>query len=188
LFANNVAALEITGKGIKAGLNMATIGGDDANSDAEIRLGLVLGAYVTMVIMNQFILQPEIYFSQKGYSFSGSSGSFKFEGCQTYNYLTIPILFMFALQQNLNLFAGPSIGFFLNGESESTFDGNTTKNDIDTENINTLEVALIFGAAYVMGQIIFDARYSFGLTNVWDQKNFEITNNVFQLMIGWQLN
>jgi len=102
-FTSTVSAIEMTGKGIKAGLNMATIAGDDVPDDAEMKLGFAVGAYVAFALTNQITLQPEIFFSQKGFALDGKIGGTKFETSTVLNYIEIPILFMFMVQENINV-------------------------------------------------------------------------------------
>ena len=110
---------------------------------------------------------------------------------------------VFSLNKNLNIFAGPYLDIYLNGESESKTEGEvrvyngyewTTSNldesdteDIESKDINSPGFGLIIGAEYIMEQFSFGARYSLGLSNIPDENNVEFKHSVIQFLVGYYL-
>jgi len=197
----------VFGQGIKGGLHLANASGDEAE-DAESRIGFAIGGFLTLSLSDQFSLRPEVYYSSKGlkikveesessndyeYSFSGESTLFL-------NYVDIPILGVFAVSKNFNLFGGPYLDVFLNGEAKSESEGyyryllnnewvredlsGSESEDIESDEINSPGYGLVFGAEYVLGNISLDVRYSVGLSNIPDEDEIDLKHKVIQFMVG----
>ncbi len=68
MFSTAVFAQRITAKGIKGGLNIATITGDDIEG-FDSKMGFVFGGFLTYEVNETFSFQPEVLFSRKGTKF-----------------------------------------------------------------------------------------------------------------------
>jgi hypothetical protein len=70
--------------GVKGGLNVANIGGEDVD-DNKAKLGFHLGGFIGVSVAENFSIQPEVVFSLQGV---------KFDDDQKLNlsYLNIPVL------------------------------------------------------------------------------------------------
>ncbi|MCH7732529.1 MAG: PorT family protein [Candidatus Marinimicrobia bacterium] len=189
--ATNVSAQGITGKGVKVGLNLANVAGDDVE-DANSKIGFAVGGYLTYEINEKLSIQPEVMFSQKGYKieekldFFGVTMSMK--GTIGLNYLDVNPLVVYSLNENLRVLAGPSFGLFLNGKSkiELDIDGESEEEeeDIESDDLNGMDFGLIIGAGYNLGIVEVEARYSLGLKNAYDE-DIDMKNNVFQIVVGY---
>lgn len=112
--APNSSAQGIVAKGFKGGLNLANVRGEGFE-DADSRVGFAIGGFVTYSVNKQFSLRPEIYYTTKGCKLKvkGSESdvdseiSYSIAGSFSLNYLEIPALGVFAVNKNINLFAGP---------------------------------------------------------------------------------
>ncbi len=172
------------GLGIKGGLNFAN---QDYESDGlsvspDGRTGLHFGAFLVLNLSDNIGLQPELLYSQKGIKFE--SGGFNIE--ENFNYIDLPILLRYNINEMISLHAGPQLSFLLSAEDQ---DGN----DFDDE-VSGTDLALSFG-----GQIDLPAgfvgglRYNLGLSDIYDgpeDPSFsspEIRNRVFQIYVGWKL-
>ncbi len=194
LLSSIVSAQGIVGKGVKAGLNFATMRGDDVD-EAKMKMGLAFGGYMTYALNTNFAIQPEIFYSMKGFKVEDEDEGLTIKGTTSLNYLEIPILAVYSLQKDIKIFAGPSIGFFMNGKTKMEMKGEfmgvsfdeEDSEDIDSDEVNSPEFALVLGGTYSFGTISLDARYSLGLTNVPDDADddFEMKNSVIQLILGY---
>ena len=204
---NNVSAQKI---GFKGGLNLANVSGDDID-DTELRNGFAIGGFLVMDLNGQFFIRPEIYYTSKGFAMSmeesESTGDYEIsysgESSISLNYLEVPVLGVFAVTKNFNLFAGPYLDIFLNGKRTTESEGyyryllnnewitqdlsGSDSEDIKSDEINTPGLGLLFGAEYVIGQFSFDVRYSMGLTNIPDEDDVEVKHQVIQFMVGFYL-
>ena len=62
--SDNQGEMELTG-GVKAGINIANVSGDDVEN-ADSKLGLIGGGFLTYKISDMFAIQPELLFTMKG--------------------------------------------------------------------------------------------------------------------------
>ena len=182
LISSAVYAQGITAKGIKGGINIATFTGDDVE-DAESKIGLVFGGFVSYAVNETFCIQPEVLFTMKGVKFSGQG----YDVIQSLNYIEIPILakLNIAMDGNAqpNLFFGPAIG--LNLSATYKFESDFGDDDGDLEDVSPMDFGIVFGGGVEFGKILIDARYDMGLTSIDDSsENFKVKNSVISIMLG----
>ena len=121
-FSPAVFAQGITAKGVKGGLNIATLTGDDVE-DAKSKIGFAFGGFLTYEVNEMFSLQPELLFTMKGSKYDeedtetdedGWQSYYKYEGSWNLNYLEIPVLakLKIPMEGNIkpNVFMGPALG------------------------------------------------------------------------------
>jgi len=187
----------LTGFGAKVGLNLANIGGSDVTkdhlgADPDMKLGFALGGFATFDFGLPVLIRPEVLFSQKGYKIDVSEDFFgetlSLKGADGLNYLDINLLAIYPINDQISVFAGPSLGLFLSGKSEATVKigsvSETTEEDIKSEDMNGMDFGLIIGGGYNLGMVNVEARYSLGLKKAIDE-DFDAKNNVIQVMIGY---
>ncbi|MBL7074740.1 PorT family protein [candidate division KSB1 bacterium] len=196
LLSNSTLAQGIF-KGVKVCMNLASVRGDSVeNTNTYHKLGLAIGGYLTFKINEKFAVQPEFLYSMKGHKFEEGVPGIYMKVITSTNYIEIPILGLYSIQDDAKLFAGPSFGFYLNGEVEvemsvesSFFFFDTTfTEDIKSDDVYTPDFGLIFGGSLTEGKITVELRYYLGLKNVFKEKNGEppdIKNTVIQLMVGY---
>jgi hypothetical protein len=177
-------------KGLKAGLNLASYGGDNTGYDYSTKVGYAIGCFATYGINEQFSLQPELLLTVKG-SQIDYNDYFELSGSTNLTYLEIPVLMRFHFsrtsEMSPNFFAGPALGFNIGATYDYDINGNNMSGDI--EDMNPIEFSMIFGAGIDTRQITFDVRYDMGLTtNIDPDDNIDIFNNVVSFMIGYKLN
>ncbi len=176
--------------GPKAGINLATIGGDDAPDDVKSIVGFQFGAAAEISVNEMISVQPELLYFQKGAKAEGSEEIYgttiEYTSTQMLNYFEIPLLLKlkFGAEDGPRFFAtvGPSFGFGLGGkwETETTVNGETEKDDgdIDFEDdkIKKLDLGASIGAgaefAAGPGNFFVDVRYLLGLTTT-DDSDFD---------------
>ncbi|MCB9070111.1 MAG: PorT family protein [Calditrichae bacterium] len=83
-------------KGVKAGLNIATIGGDDI-SDVDSRTGFAAGLFGEIGIDKMFAIQPEVYYSMQGAKSKEDINGTTVDVTMKLDYIQIPVLFKFII-------------------------------------------------------------------------------------------
>ena len=187
LFASSftiVFSQKVSG-GLRLGMNIAnqtsTLNGLSFSADSKI--GLMAGAYLTIMTSDKFGIQPELVYSQYGSSatINGRSAS------NNFNYLSLPVIIRYNVAEKLNLHAGPQLGMLLSATQTS---GASSMDLIDQANGFDFGVAL--GLGVDLGDFNLGARYYAGLSNI--EKNsstqgptVKTTNSTIQLFIGYRL-
>jgi hypothetical protein len=162
-----------TNFGVKAGYNAASVEISDG-PDYDSKSGLHIGGLAHIHISEHFALQPELVFSCQG----GESGNVKLK----LNYLNLPILAQYMVNNGFRLQTGPQIGFLISAEEKV---GNIEV-DID-DSFNSVDISWVFGAGYIFSSGIgIDARYNLGLTDIADASNVDAKNRVFQVGLFYQ--
>jgi hypothetical protein len=183
--------------GVRGGINLANIAFEDEDYlgiEPERRLSLDFGLLFNIGISENFSIQPEIHYMQKGYRSEFEEMIFQ-ETVSTdqnvlINYLEIPVLAKVGLGNEtvqLMINAGPSLGYALNGRTEIEIDAFGMKEkeeeyidlgDEENEDFNRLDFSLLFGAGIGFNTgpatIFVDARYLLGLTDLDDSGDEDI--------------
>ncbi|OEJ98448.1 hypothetical protein A8C32_04330 [Flavivirga aquatica] len=180
--------------GVKAGVNFASIGGDQT-SGLDGKTGLHVGGVAEIMFSDKLSLQPELLFSTQGSKFEFDDEFEKEETKTKLNYLNLPVIVKYYVTEGLSIEGGPQIGFLLSAESEYEY---TDKEDSEfnekettdiKKNVSGLDLGLGFGLGYKLeGGLNFAARYNLGLSNINDfddSDDFKQQNNVFQVSVGF---
>ncbi|MHA6280910.1 porin family protein [Salinimicrobium sp. CAU 1759] len=155
--------------GAKAGVNFATLSGDDVD-DADSRTGFHLGLIGEIMLTDRFAVQPEVLYSAQGAE--GDGATWKLD------YVAVPVMAKYFVTNGLSLEAGPQFSF--NTTSEVEGEGETV--DIDAE---SMDIGLGLGLGYQFMQSIFvQARYNMGFSDVVE--DLDAKNSVFQLSLGYK--
>jgi len=174
------AEIALTAKGVKLGLNIASISGADAPDDVESAVGLALGGFGTFTVNEAFALQPEVFYSQKG----AAQGDMSFN----LSYLDIPLLAKWtpAVQGEIkpSLYAGPSIGILLSANASMDGDSMDMK-----DTTSGLDLGLVLGAGgdmVVNGmKLTGDLRYDMGLSTLDKDGKGKTYNSVISILVGY---
>jgi hypothetical protein len=171
-------------KGIKAGLNFATVGGSDVPSSTSSITQFTGGVFIQLGLPLGIVIQPEALYSVQGAVASDNGAT----ATGTYSYLDIPVLIKYNLPLpvlKLGIFAGPSLGILLSANNETQHGGQTINTDIKSYMPGT-DLGVVFGAGAelpVIGLTV-DARYNLGLTSLDNVGNANVFNRVFSIMVG----
>jgi hypothetical protein len=165
--------------GVKIGLNYSNYHTSDDISDVtDPLLRFNAGVFADFELSDRIVLHPELLYSAKGLAVLDDVDGYDYQQ----NYLDIPILFSYRINDELSFNIGPEIGFLL---SAKVTDGTNTE-DIK-EFMEGMEYGLDFGFSYriPMG-LVFDARYDLGLSNIFkDFSDDDIYNRVFQFSVAY---
>ncbi len=107
--------------GIVVGGNITnTVSAYNSNYSTDPLLGFNGGLTFDVPIIYPVSFNPEVLFSQKGYTASTTSGNFT----QRTNYIDIPLLAKFKLGPVVNFYIGPQLAFLLS--TKNTYDNGFT--------------------------------------------------------------
>lgn len=140
--------------GAKAGLNLATVTGNDYN-DAAFHPSFHVGATANFLVNENFTVQPEVLYSGKGVK----DGSF---GTVNLGYINVPVLLQYKTPSGFFLETGPQIGFLISAKRKN----NGANADIKNE-LKSTDYAWVGGLGYksTMG-IGASARFDYGFANI----------------------
>ena len=168
--------------GGRAGINLGNVdfSGDGLTIETDSKVGLAIAFLADIGITENFSVQPELHFLQKGYKveFGGE------EGKATLNYIEIPVnaKYSFGEPESVGGFvmAGPSIGFGTNYKAE--IDGEEEESgSFDEGGLKATEFSLNLGGGVTIpaapGTVVIDVRYLLGLSDIDDEDDeLEVKN------------
>ncbi len=163
---SNVNAQE-TSFGVKAGVNFASLGGDDSDG-LDGLTSFHVGGVAVIGVSEKFAVQPEVVYSSQGASFDG-------EDLQL-DYINVPVLAKFYVAEGFSIEAGPQIGFLMSADA----DGEDVK-----DFFKSTDFSGAIGLGYKMETgLNFAARYNLGLGSI-GENDVDWKNNVIQLSVGY---
>ena len=174
--------------GLKAGVNISNLSGDDAGSP-DSKTGFAFGGFFMYQFSPMFAIQPEAYYSMKGATdkmdFQGTTVDLTY----TLDYIEIPVLFKFLIPIQGSgvrpaIFAGPFLGINTTAKVKAEYDGQSQEEDI--EDTKSTEFGLQFGGGIGFpvgkGELGVDIRYILGLSTVDDSADeADVKNNVINV-------
>jgi hypothetical protein len=173
-------SIGLTSKGVRSSLNLSSATGADAVG-AKTMVGFGAGAFATYTFVPGFAIQPEIWYTMKGFKFDwlGEETELKF------TYVEVPLLAKVSVplqgQIKPNVFAGPSFAYLLTAEW-----GNLDF----SEEVKSTDFGLTFGAGVDHGVgsalLSLDVRYTFSLDSYDDTEDAEEWKHTnLQLVLGY---
>lgn len=160
---------------IKGGVNYSrSYTGSQGNG---VIFGMSLGATIEKKINNNFGLQGELLFNQKGVETVLRITNPASIVENNLGYIDIPILIQFKILKNLTFQAGPQFGITV--LEDSTIEGEEV--DLD---INTLNYGLVGGFEInLYKQLFMQLRYEYGLNKI--DKNDVLKFSVISFHLGY---
>jgi len=183
--------------GLKGGVNLADITGDEVDS-FDGRTCFHFGVMAEFSISDSFSFQPELLYSCQGSDYSESFESidtgFKsinadtYEGTIKVDYLNIPLMAKYYVGENFSLEAGPQVGFLLSAKNEYNYPGDSGEEDIK-DYVKGIDFGVNFGLGFKLESgANFGARYNLGLSDNNDDPdlaNATYKNSVIQFSLGY---
>ena len=159
----------------KVGINLASMTDYD---DSKMKVGLVAGVEAAYQLSDALAVSAGLNYSMQGVKGDGDA-KIKTE------YINIPILANYYVAPGLAIKAGVQPGFLM---SCKTDDG---ENDVDAKDFaEKFDLSIPVGVSYEISDFVIDARYNFGLTNIWkdDYKKLlgDAKNSVISLTVGYK--
>lgn len=182
LIAFSFASKAQTRLGFKGGVNFANV--TISSSGFSISPGSITSFHVGGVLesrlSDRIVVQPNLLFSQKGYSAEVSGFS---STKATLNYLELPVNFLYEASDYFTIGGGPYLGYALSGKSVS----NGVSTDVefgDGGQMKRADFGLNLTAGYeILDGLIISANYSFGLANISNEANSTAKNKVIGISI-----
>jgi long-subunit fatty acid transport protein len=188
----NVNAQEVK-FGVKAGLNLASISGDDTE-DLDGRTSFHFGGIAEIKLSDKFSFQPELLYSAQGAKSSYEDQFEKEEATIKLDYINLPLMAKYYVAEGFSIEAGPQIGFLMNSEADYDYidkeDPEFSESGTEDlkDEIKGIDFGFNLGFGYKLeGGLNFGARYNLGLSDLWDVDNGGIKNqnSVIQISIGY---
>ena len=164
----------------KVGVNIANI--TDAD-DADPRIGLAAGAEFEYGLTDNIGLSAGVL-----YSMQGVKTIIVDDDCTSkLDYLNVPILANFYVAKGFAVKLGVQPGFKLSSKAKVKVSGASVEvdaNDIEGVNVKSIDLSIPVGVSYQYQNIVFDARYNWGVTNIVEDSDSK--HSVFQITVGYK--
>jgi len=180
--------------GIKGGVNFASILNENI-SGVKGRTSFNAGFVAEIETSSSTAFQVELVYSGQGFKYEGGTIEGELIPKDTYklDYLNIPLVFKYYINDEFSFEVGPQVGFLLSAKT-------------DVEGINVKDFFtdasfdLLFGFGYKFDNgFNVNARYNLGLTDIWKGPtynpgnpyyyyNYGKVNGVVQLTLGYYFN
>ena len=157
----------------KVGVNIANI--TDVN-DADPRIGLAAGAEFEYGLTDNIGLSAGVLYSMQGVKASEESVDCTLK----LDYLNVPILANFYIAKGFAVKLGVQPGFKLS--SKAKFKGSGGSKEVDVDGFKSVDLSIPVGLSYQYQNIVFDARYNWGVTNLVEDSDSK--HSVFQITVG----
>ena len=188
VFAFGFANAQETKFGVKGGLNVANLTGDE-DEDNSSKVGFHVGGFVEIKVSDKFSVQPELLFSTQGTQAEYSESGVSFKSKINLSYLNIPVMAKYYVAEGFSLEAGPQIGFLTSAKYKIESEGNEVEAD-GKDDFESVDFGVNFGAGYDFTEnLSVGLRYNLGLSNVYKTEagdDFKNSNNVFSVSLGYK--
>lgn len=179
MFLYQTGKAQETRFGVKGGFNYSTIVGD-LTTGLKFRFSGHGGIFVEIDFSEKFKLQPELLYSSQGFQFSTDLAAIQNGGAVgddndfrtnvQLNFITVPILGKFALNDKLDVEFGPQFGFLVNQVTK--FKDLDQASDVNADRRSSIsgDFQLDYGAVVGLGLALSDnlsisPRFYVGLRN-----------------------
>ena len=160
----------------KVGVNIANITDSDG---ADPRIGLAAGAEFEYGLTDNIGLSAGVLYSMQGFKTTedGADCTLKLD------YLNVPILANFYVAKGFAVKLGVQPGFKLS--SKAKFKGSGGSKEVEVEDgVKSVDLSIPVGLSYQYQNIVFDARYNWGVTKIVD--DVDSKHSVFQITVGYK--
>lgn len=178
MFICQIGIAQETRFGVKGGLNYSSIVGD-LTEGLKFRFSGHGGIFLEIDFSEKFKLQPELVYSSQGFQFStdlatiengGTGDDNDFRTNVQLNFITVPILGKFALNDKWDVEFGPQFGFLLNQVTKFKEVDQNSNSTADRRSSISGDFQLDYGAAVGLGYKLTDdlsisPRFYIGLRN-----------------------
>jgi opacity protein-like surface antigen len=175
--------------GVKGGFNGSTFSGTDSKG-SEYKAGFAAGALVNFGVSDNFSIQPEFLYSQKGASFDNFGGINGLTFKSTLGYLDVPIMFRYNIGEDGKGFfveLGPQGSFVLHRRDFNQLGSNKSTETTTTDDLNKAVIGYAGGLGYQLTSgLQLGLRYTGDISQVYkDGRGPNVHNSVFQFQVGY---
>ena len=174
--------------GVQVGATLATLSAKDFDDvDKGTKFGFTLGLFNNVPLTDNITFRPGLNFTQKGGQFKESSEKASF----TFNYLELPLDFIYNSEGGFFVGLGPQLGYGLSGKLKYTIAGTDTEEDLDfgsdegKDHFKAFEFAGNVLAGYELSNGIFiSLNYNIGFSDISFDSDASVKNRYFGIRIG----
>ena len=158
---NSNTGLERLQIGIKAGTNYSNVYDVNGNQfAADYKFGFVAGAFLSIPIVKYLGLQPEVLFSQKGFTATGNILGSSYELTRTTNYIDIPLLIALKPIAWMTILAGPQYSYLMKQTDVFTnaILSSTQEQEFNNNNIRKNTMCFLGGIDFNSNRLVLGTR------------------------------
>ena len=179
--------------GLKGGFNGSTFSGSDSKG-VEYKAGFAAGGFLNFGLSDNFSIQPELLYSQKGASvdYDDPLTNTSFTSKTTLGYVDVPIMFRYNVGEDGTGFfveAGPQGSFVIHQRSFTEDNGGKQvgSSDTSTDGLNKVVLGYVGGIGYqITSGLGVGVRYTGDISQVYkDDLGGNVHNSVFQFQVGY---
>jgi len=175
IFSGSALMAQTPHFGLKAGVNIASLHGEESNTDSKV--GFHAGGLAHIHLNRQWAIQPELLFSTQG----GEQTILGTKQKYNLNYIDVPVLLQFMFDNGFRLQAGPQVGFLMSAKTKIGGSETDTK-----DSYKTVDFSLPIGLGYLTSTGFgLDARWVPGLSDI-SEGSGNVKNHLFQLGAFYQ--
>lgn len=152
--------------GLKTGFNFSNVyDSEGENFEADGKLGMAVGAFLSLPFGKLIGFQPEVLLSQRGFTANGTFFGMPYEMNRRTTHLDIPLLLSFRPAPFFSILVGPQYSYLLNQKDSysGTTVGFNVENEFDNDNIRKNTLSITGGADINMGHFVLSSRVGFDL-------------------------
>lgn len=197
----------------KVGMNIANLtdmsfefGNKMMKLSPKPRIGLAVGVEGEYQISELFSLSAGVMYSMQGLKYSEKIaipvvGEQSLEATGKLDYINIPIManvyVLKGLAVKLGIQPGFNIASKLSMDMKGAMSGGNEEDPDIKDAIQSVDISIPIGVSYEYANVVFDARYNWGLSNVFTDKRTRTIlddfipgkkskNSVFQISVGYK--
>lgn len=164
----------------KIGMNVASLTKCDG---CDPRIGLAAGVEAEYQATDIFSVSAGVIYSMQGNKYDYDVlGKKTVTKTNKLDYINIPILANVYVVKGLAVKLGIQPAFKVNDQIKTSVDEGSTTADVDKA--ESFDFSIPVGLSYEYSNVVFDARYNFGVTNIADGGDSK--NSVFQFTLGYK--
>lgn len=166
-----------------AGVVLSNCSKYDGGSSTNYKVGFTAGVEGQYMCSDDCALSIGANYSQEG--FKNSELTYKMD------YISVPVTFNYYICKGLAVKTGVEVGFKVNDKvsgfgasgSSSALADLSGNPDFKAKNV---VVSVPVGISYEYKKVVLDARYSYGITNILGNSNYDCKGNKFTFTLGYR--
>lgn len=167
----------------KAGLNVAHVTNIDGSGP---RYGFVAGAEAEFPLSKFFGISAGLLYSAQGAKVENRYLTETLDETIQTDYLNIPILANIYLVKGLAIKCGVQPAFNVRDNVKLDSRRQSSTSISGKADVKSFDFSIPVGISYEIKNFVVDARYNFGITNIWDEGDEK--HSVLQITLGYKFN
>ena len=157
---NNVNYSSSPQFGLKVGVNYSNIYSTSDGFVGDPKFGLAAGAFLTLPITRYIGFQPELLYSQKGFTATGNMLGSAYDLSRTSTFIDIPLLLTIRTSRVMSLVVGPQFSYLVHQKDVFSNSSMSYQEEQNFSNDNLRRNVLCFlgGADFNLEHVILGVR------------------------------